>query len=108
MAGPKTPEEARTWIREAAAARRYVRSVHFLERLAERGFIMLDVIHTLHSPSAVRPHPDPPRHGGTCWRLEGREVDGTRRLAVGVEAYLDDAGRAAFLCTVIDLTRRIR
>lgn len=43
---------------------------------------------------------DPPKLGGTCWRVHGLDADG-RSLGIGVEAYLDDDEQWAFLITVI-------
>ena len=105
MPGPRTPTEARKWVREAVAMKSYIQAVHFRERLASRRITMLDALHVLGRAPHVDAHPDPPRHGGTCWRVIGRDVDGERTIAVGVEAFRDDLGRRLMLCTVID-TRR--
>lgn len=84
---------------------RFTPSVHFRERLARRDVTMLDVLHVLRRAATVEPHADPPRHDGTCWRVIGRDVDETRAIGVGVEAFTDDDGRRVALCTVIDLDR---
>ena len=53
----------------------------------------------------AEPYLDPPRQGGTCWRVHGQDSDG-RKLSVGVEAYLDDKGNWALLCTVFEEKKR--
>ena len=101
MSGPRNPAEARTWIREAIAAERYSFAVpHFAQRLAERGITLLDAMYALRFARSVEPHMDPPKMGGSCWRVRGADADG-RAIVVGVEAYLDDDERWAFLVTVI-------
>lgn len=85
---PRTPTNARKWV-----------------RLASRRITMLDALHLLHRTPRVEAHPDPPRHGGTCWRVIGRHVDGERTIAVGVEAFHDERGHRLMLCTVIDTKR---
>ena len=55
----------------------------------------------------AEPYGDLPRHGGSCWRVLGQDLDG-RKLAVGVEAYLDEDERWTILCTVIELPGRQR
>ena len=105
MCGPRTPTEARSWIREAVAATRYVQAVHFRERLAERKVTMLDVLHILQRGPRIEPYPDQGAHGGTCRRVIGRDLDGERSLGVGVEAFMGDDGKAALLVTVMEVRR---
>ena len=83
---------------------RYTPTVHFRERLARRQITMLDTLHVLRRAPLVEPHPDPPLHDGTCWRVLGRDLDGDRTIGVGVEAFTDE-GRRLILCTVIDVER---
>jgi hypothetical protein len=101
MAGPRSPADARAWIRKAVAAERYsFAEPHFTQRLAERKVTLVDVLHVIRVARSVEPHMDPPKMGGTCWRVHGADADG-RALGIGVEAYLDDDARWAFLVTVI-------
>lgn len=69
---------------------------------------MDDVLGVLRRPTRVEAYAGMPQHGGSCWRFIGRDLDLTRRLAVGVGAYLRSDGGAAILCTVIDLEPRRR
>ena len=43
------------------------------------------------------------QNGGSCWRVFGRDLDRERLLAVGIDAYMSEDGKAAILCTVIEL-----
>ena len=101
MSGPRNPAEARTWIREAVVAERYsFAEPHFSQRLAERKVTVADVLRVVRLARSVEPHMDPPKLGGTCWRIHGTDSDG-RAIGLGVEAYVDDDERWAFLVTVI-------
>jgi hypothetical protein len=67
---------------------------------------MDDAVYMLMHGARAEPYPAQlPQHGGTSWRIHGKDSTG-RRLAIGVEAYLDEGGRAAVLCTVIDMSKR--
>lgn len=105
MPGPRTPKEALAWAQGAMEAGRYIPSVHFGERLAERKLDMLDVLSAIASATRTTPYAGDARHGGTCWRIAGPDVDGTRTIAVGVETFLDHKRRRVVLATVIDVTR---
>lgn len=83
----------------------YTPSGHFGDRLWERKISMPDVLIVLKRAARVVPHDDPPRHGGTCWRVLGRDVDGARTIGVGVETYLDERGRWMILCTAMEVLR---
>ena len=99
--GPKNPKEALAWIKEAARERRLLKTKHLFDRMDAREVTLLDVMTAIRRASRVEPYAEQPRHGGTCWRVHGQDLDG-RRLAVGVEAYLDTNQRWAILCTVIE------
>jgi hypothetical protein len=101
MPGPKTEIEALRWIQEAVEAGRYVPSVHFYDRLLERKIDIQDVFQAVENATVcVVYERGVPEHGGTCWRLIGRNVDGDEDVAVGVEAFLDKKRRRCILCTV--------
>src|SRR5438105_3064543 len=104
IGGPKTPGEALSWIKEAVREGRYLRTKHLFDRMIDRAVTLLDVAAAVARAARAEPHPDPPRHGGTCWRVHGQDLDG-RKLAVGVEAYLAADGRWAVLCTVFVMRR---
>jgi len=72
--------------------------------MIDRAVTLLDVAAAVARAARAEPHPDPPRHGGTCWRVHGQDLDG-RKLAVGVEAYLDEDERWSILCTVMELKK---
>ncbi len=99
-APPENPVDARKWIQEAVRSSRYTATGHVGQRLAQRRLNMDDLLHAIEHPRKVEPYPDMPRHGGTCWRLFGPDVDQEQEIGVGIEAYLDDRGRWAVLCTI--------
>ena len=78
----------------------HVCRAHFTQRLVERRVTLLDVLHAIRFARSMEPHMDSPKMDGTCWRVHGADADG-RQLGIGVEAYLDDEERWAFLVTVI-------
>ena len=47
-----------------------------------------------------------PRHSGTCWRLFGPDLEQEQEIGVGIEAYLDDRGHWAVLCTIFAVKER--
>jgi hypothetical protein len=103
MPGPRTEDEALKWIQESVRAGRYLPAVHFNERLLERKFDMADVFKAIESPTSIAPYSKGScDHGGTCWRVFGLDVDAGRRVAVGVEAFLDKHKRRVCICTVFD------
>lgn len=106
MPPPRTPSEARRWIREALQQGLFTPSVHFKQRLVEREIDMLDVHAAIGRCSSVEPHTDMPRNGGSCWRIEGPDADGARTVAVGAEAFEKDGQRRVMLCTVFSVERR--
>lgn len=97
---PQNPIDARSWIKEAVRTGCYVPSVHLGKRLAQRGLTMFDVLKVLKYPRNIEPYAEEPAHGGTCWRLYGRDVDNGQDLAVGVETYLNASGKAVIICTI--------
>lgn len=105
--GPSQPQEALAWIKEAIRESRYRTTGHLLARIAARQIILDEVLYVLRHGQRVEPYAEPPQHGGTSWRLHGRDSAG-RQIAVGVEAYLDEQQRWAILCTVINTNRRGR
>ena len=76
-----------------------------MERLVQRELVLLDVLTAIQRGARAEPYAEPPRQGGTCWRVHGQDAGG-RKIAVGVEAYLDEDGRWALLCTVFEEKRR--
>jgi hypothetical protein len=70
--------------------------------LVERGFDMFDVLHAVEQATRARRYDQEPQHGGTCWRIIGRNVDGNRSVAVGVECFLDRKRRRVVLITVME------
>jgi hypothetical protein len=74
---------------------------HLFERLQERDIAVRAMLFAVQHGERAEPYTEPPEHGGTTWRIFGKDPQG-RRLAVGVEAYRDEQGRAAVLCTVFE------
>lgn len=105
MAGPGTPREALAWTQTALRDGRYIPSIHFGERLLERGFDMFDVLHAVEHATRVRSYDQEPEHGGTTWRIVGRNVDGNRSVAIGVECFLDRKRHRVALITVMEGSR---
>lgn len=104
MPGPKDATEALKWVQEAVQAGRYVPSVHFYDRLAERRIDIQDVFHAVEAAATcVKYEQGIPQNGGTCWRVTGQSIDGDQDVAVGVEAFLDKKRRRCVLCTVFKL-----
>lgn len=104
MPGPQDAAEALRWIQDAMQAGRYVPSVHFYERLAERQIDIQDVFGGIEAATAcVRYEQGVAHNGGTCWRVRGESLDGDQEVAVGVEAFLDRRRRRCVLCTVFRL-----
>lgn len=99
-APPKNPVDARKWIQEAVRSERYTPKHHVFVRLRERQLTMDDLLHALERPRTVEAYPGMPEHGGSCWRVFGRDLEGDQEVGVGVEAYLDEQGRWAVLCTI--------
>jgi uncharacterized protein DUF4258 len=104
LGGPKNAHEALSWIKEAVREGRYIRTKHFFERMTERVVTLADVAAALRRASRCETYSQLPRHGGSCWRVHGQDLDG-RRLAVGVEAFLDEERRWTILCTVMELKK---
>jgi hypothetical protein len=102
MAGPKTPNDARKWAREAIENGRFIPSVHFRKRLAERRVTMNDIYAVFSRRGRVEPYAEMPKNGGTCWRFFGLNIDGDAEIAVGIEAFHDgDSQERIILCTVL-------
>lgn len=105
MAGPDDARGAIRWAREALPAGRYRASVHFNDRLKERGVTIADVFAAVAHARSAEPYPSMPQHGGTCWRIHGRDADGDRVLGIGVEAFDDEEGQpSVVLCTIVEVT----
>jgi hypothetical protein len=103
VAGPSTYVEALAWTKVAITKGYYVPSVHFGERLRERGVNMLDIHNAFDRSVHAEPYAEgQPRNSGTCWRVIGPDCDGERVLGVGVEAWRS-ADRKSWitLCTVV-------
>jgi hypothetical protein len=105
-APPESPADARRWIQEAVRSSRYTATSHVGQRLGQRQLGMDDLLHAIEHPRKVEPYPNMPRHGGTCWRLYGPDLDQEQEIGVGIEAYLDDRGRWAVLCTLFVVKER--
>lgn len=104
MPGPRDATEALKWIQEAVQAGRYIPSVHFYDRLAQRRIDIQDAFHAVASATAcARYGQGIPQNGGTCWRVTGRDIDDNDDVAIGVEAFLDKKRRRCVLCTVFKL-----
>src|SRR4051812_45895603 len=99
-APPKNPVDARKWIQEAVRSGRFTATDHVGLRLRQRRLAMDDLLHAIEHPRQVEPDPDLPRHGGSCWRWFGPDLDHEQEIGIGIEAYLDDRGRWAVLCTI--------
>jgi hypothetical protein len=104
MGGPKTAGEALSWIKEAVREGRYLRTKHLFDRMVDRAVLLVDVLAAISRGARAEPYAEPPRHGGSCWRVHGQDLEG-RRLSVGVEAYLDEDQRWSILCTVMELKK---
>jgi hypothetical protein len=101
MPPPRRSDEALGWIRDAMLAGRYIPSVHFRDRLRERGLVMEDVFVSVEQASTCAPYTKhAPEHGGTCWRVTGPNVDGTENVTIGIEAFVDKKKRRCVLCTI--------
>lgn len=105
-APPENPVDARKWIQEAVRSSRYRTTDHVSQRLAQRRLSMDDLLHAIAHPRMLEAYPGMARHGGTCWRLFGPDLDHEQEIAVGIEAYLDDVGRWAVLCTIFAVKER--
>jgi hypothetical protein len=100
---PGNPVDAKRWVKAAMDAGRYVFApVHFPQRLRERHETLDSVKAAIRRSDRVEPYPAPAEHGGTCWRVFGMGTNG-KRIAVGVELFLDDDSEWTVLCTVIDM-----
>ena len=107
---PTNEVGARAWAGEAMKTGGYrFLDTHFDDRCKERGFDLPDVHAAIQRCRSVEPHTDPPKRGGTCWRFWGRNVDGDREFAVGLETYVENGvAKVILLCTVIEARRTIR
>lgn len=105
---PRDPVAAKHWVQSAVLAGRYLLArVHFPKRLAERKETMASVKAAIARAEKLEPYPAMPEHGGTCWRVTGMGLNG-KRLAIGVELFLDEDEQWTVLCTVIDLAKKGR
>jgi hypothetical protein len=87
-------------VRGCLRAGRFTPAGHFQERLKERKIDMLDLHVAVSRCSIVESYSGMPRNGGTSWRLWGRDADGERTIAVGVEAFVAGDAEHVMLCTV--------
>ena len=100
---PDNPVAAKKWVQAAMEAGRYLfASSHFPQRLRERHETLDSVKVAIRRAERVEPYPSMPERGGTCWRVFGMGTNG-KKIAVGVELFLDDDNEWTALCTVIDL-----
>jgi hypothetical protein len=108
MGGPTTAVEAARWIKVAVAEFRTFADPggHLHQRLAERGFDMMDVQSVLKRcrPADIEPYTNrPPSNGGSNWRVKGRALDEEeRKIAVGVELFRFEAERCCMVITVFE------
>ncbi len=100
---PETSVDAKQWVQEALREMRYTPSGHLYQQMRERQVTMDDVKNIIKRPTSVEPYPMQSQNGGSCWRVFGRDLDRERLLAVGIDAYMSEDGKAAILCTVIEL-----
>lgn len=101
--GPKTPQEAKRWIREAMADGMFLLDGHVRKRMRERRVDILDIHAACERCSRVEAYPDETAYGdGTSWRLFGPDSEHERTLGVGFRAFLDPLSREmVLLCTVL-------
>ena len=67
---------------------------------------MADIRSAIDNPDETRPYEHGNAvNGGTCWRITGKNVDGDRSVAVGIETFAHKHKRRICLCTVIDTTQ---
>jgi hypothetical protein len=80
----------------------YVSSYHAqFERQPERDVSDLQMRHIVERSKECLPYDRlVSDHGGTCWRIKGMDSNG-RRLAIGVETYVDEQNKAMVVATVI-------
>lgn len=102
MPGPQDSQTALIWIQEAVSAGRYYPAIHFYDRLYERKLEIEDVFRTIQDAHFCELYDRDPERGGTCWRVIGPCLLEEKRLAVGVEAFLDKKKHRCVLCTVFD------
>ena len=103
MPGPKTASAALKCAKAAITAGRFIPSVHFGQRLGERGVDMIDIHTAIDRSSRAAPYKDgKPMNDGTCWRIIGPDCDGNRAIGVDIEIYAGVDGRPWItLCTVM-------
>jgi len=103
---PTKKLEARDWAKGALRNGDFIPSVHFRERLRERGVNMLDVHAVFIRCKAVEPYPAGAcANGGTTWRVIGPDADGDRFIAIGIEAYVKGGTKWVTLCTVFEVEK---
>jgi hypothetical protein len=104
MPGPKTPQDALVWVKDATAEGRYIPDPHFEKRCRQRHFSVFDVKHIAATATTCVPYLEAKiLAGGTAWRVFGRDSDGDP-AALGVEAFLDNLGRRILLITIMEAT----
>lgn len=97
--GPANAVDALQWIQEAVAGGRYIPTNHLFDQCQARHISIHDVKRAIRLATSCVPYNEPPRNGGTCWRVTGPDYDGDD-TSVGVEAFQDHLGRRSILCTV--------
>lgn len=102
MGGPRTEGAALSWIRRAVKLGRYLVSAHFEDQHEDRGLSLTDAKHAIeHAVGCSRYIHNPPKHGGTSWRLYGPGIDAPA-IVVAFEAYRDTHGEWCMLITIVD------
>ncbi|MGB8296931.1 MAG: hypothetical protein WCG85_15990, partial [Polyangia bacterium] len=85
MPGPKTPQDALVWVKDAMAAGRYIPDPHFEKRCRQRHFSVFDAKRIAATATTCVPYLEAEMLvGGTAWRVFGRDSDGDP-AALGVE-----------------------
>jgi hypothetical protein len=83
-------------------ASRYLLEKHFEDRCEERNFSIFDAKHLIANATRCEPYvTGTPRHGGTCWRIVGPDIDGTL-TGLGVELFRDHLGKVIAVVTLTD------
>lgn len=85
-------------IRDCVAAKRYIVSEHFTQRMDERGFFWPDVLAVLDQPGKVRDDGHD-RYGLPKWIIAGDTPDGVA-LAMVCAIETDERGRSTVFITI--------
>ena len=104
MPAPQSPTDARVWARKAFFEDRYNQSRHFDERRRERRMLMRDVEGLIRRCQFPEPYPDMPKNGGSLWRIQGMNIDGTAEIAIGIELFDRDGLEWMCLVTIFEVS----